>query len=167
MAQAPAKPATPATPPPVALAVLNQLSEEVDKAFAAKDYLTAAAKIEELLAKMGTSGSPEDREQLHFQLGFAYLQGELFSEAETAFTTCRVKFPKSSNMGRFHLGIGLACAAQGKDKDTDAAAALALAKKDPALRAEACLALAKVLAEAGKRKEALAELRSLMGADVR
>ncbi len=167
MAQAPAKPATPATTPPVALAVLNQLSEEVDKAFAAKDYLTAAAKIEELLAKMGTSGSPEDREQLHFQLGFAYLQGERFSEAETAFTTCLEKFPKSSNIGRFHLGIGLACAAQGKDKDTDATKALALAKREPALRAEACLALAKVLAEAGKRKEALAELRSLMGADVR
>lgn len=177
MAQAPVAPAKPAkpggagpaAPAPVAKAVLIRLSEEVDAAFAAQDFVTAAAKIEELLAKMGPgTGAPaSELELLQFNLGLAYLKAERAEDAEKAFTQCLTKYPKGEYLSRCYLGVGLACVAQGKTKNERAVSALRRAKEDRALRSEACLALGQVLAKMGKRAEALVELRSLMGADVR
>ncbi len=114
-----------------------------------------------------SSAPPAEVEQIHFNLGLAYFLGDRPADAETAFTKCLAKFPKGEYAGRCSLGIGRACIAQGKDKLDTAIKALQRAKEDRSLRSEACLALGQVLADSGKRKEALTELRALMGADIR
>ena len=181
MAQAPVKPAAPAAPAappapapakpagPVSKGTLIRLSEEADAAFVAKDYVTAASKLEELLTGLGPNPSTpaNEVELLHFNLALAYLLGDKPAEAETAFTKCLTKFPKGEYFSRCQLGVGRACLAQGKEKQEAAVKALRLAKVDRALRSEACLALGQVLADMGKREEAMVELRSLMGADIR
>ncbi|MBN8459922.1 MAG: tetratricopeptide repeat protein [Verrucomicrobia bacterium] len=169
-APAPAPPAAPAAPAgPVSRATLIRLSEEADAAFSSKDYATAAGKLEELITAMGPnpSAAPAEVEQIYFNLGLAHFLGQRPAEAETAFTKCLAKFPKGEYAGRCSLGIGRACIAQGKDKFDTAIKALQRAKEDRTLRSEACLALGQVLADSGKRKEALEELRALMGADIR
>ena len=178
LAQAPAVPAKPAAPAapapatpgaPVSKGTLIRLSEEADAAFVAKDYATAASKLEELLTGLGPNPSSpaSELELLHFNLGLAYLLGDKPAEAETAFNKCLTKFPKGEYFSRCQLGVGRACIAQGKDKQEAAVKALRLAKADRELRSEACLALGQVLADMGNRKDALLELRSLMGADIR
>ncbi len=121
------------------------------------------------MAAMGPNPGmpPAEIEQLYFNLGLAHILGQRPAEAETAFTKCLNKFPKGEYASRCSLGIGRACIAQGKEKYDTAIKALQRAKEDRTLRSEACLALGQLLADSGKRKEALDELRSLMGADIR
>ena len=118
LAQAPAPapaPATPAPAVPTTVATINSLMNEAEAAFEAKDYVTAAPKLEALIKALGPNSSttPEVMEMLHFNVGLAYRLGEKPAEAEAAFAACVAKFPKGEYATRCHLGVGLACIAQG------------------------------------------------------
>ncbi|MCX6880808.1 MAG: tetratricopeptide repeat protein [Verrucomicrobia bacterium] len=143
---------------------------ESEAAFEAKEYLVAAPKIEELIKALGpNSNTPSEvMEMLHFNVGLAYFLGEKFAEAEAAFTKCVTKFPKGEYASRCHLGVGRACIAQGTpEKKEQAIKSLKLAMADRRFRSEAGLSLGQVFNDLGKREEALAVFRSLMGSDIR
>ena len=164
-AQAP--PAAPAAP--VAPATLNRLFGEAEAAFGATppDYPTAVAKIEELLKALGPN-KDAPLELLYFYLGVGNLMGEKPVEAEAAFTECLKRFPKGEYASRCYLGVGQACILQDTpEKKERAIIALTEAAKDPKYRSEAGLALGKVYTSLGKRDEALAVFKSLMGSDIR
>ena len=173
LAQAPAPapaPATPAPAVPTTVATINSLMNEAEAAFEAKDYVTAAPKLEALIKALGPNSSttPEVMEMLHFNVGLAYRLGEKPAEAEAAFAACVAKFPKGEYATRCHLGVGLACIAQGTpEKKEQAIKSLKLAMADRKYRSEAGLSLGQVYNDLGKREEALAVFRSLMGSDIR
>jgi TolA-binding protein len=152
------------------VATLNTLLNESEAAFEAKNYLLAAPKIEELIKALGPNSrtSPEMMEMLHFNVGLAYLLGEKPAEAEAAFTKCATLFPKGEYATRCHLGVGRACINQGSaEKKEQAIKSLKLAMADPRYRSEAGLSLGQVYNDLGKRDEAIAVFRSLMGSDIR
>jgi len=159
---------TPAAPAaPVAPATLNRLYEEAEKAFAEKNFDTAASKIQELLTAVGNN-KEAPLELLQFNLGLAYLLGDKPAEAETAFTDCLKKFPKGEYASRCYLGVGRACMAQeGNEKKERAIDALKLAATDPKFRTEAGLSLGQVYSSLSRNEEALAVFKSLMGSDIR
>ncbi len=164
-AQAP--PALPVAP--VAPATLNRLFGEAEAAFGATppDYPTAVAKIEELLKVLGPN-KDAPLELLYFYVGLGNLLGEKPAEAEAAFTECLKRFPKGEYASRCYLGVGQACILQDTpEKKERAIIALTEAAKDPKYRSEAGLALGKVYTSLGKRDEALAVFKSLMGSDIR
>jgi tetratricopeptide (TPR) repeat protein len=165
VAQAPAPPAAPAAP--VAPATLNRMFSEAEAAFTAKDYMTAVSKIQELLAALGTN-KDAPLELLYFNIGLGYLLGEKPAEAEAAFTECLKRFPKGEYTSRCYLGVGRACIQQGtEEKKLRAIDALKLAAQDPKYRSEAGLWLGQVYTDLGKRDEAMAVFKSLMGSDIR
>lgn len=161
----PAAPAVPAAP--VAPATLNRLFTEAETAFAAKDYATAVAKIEELLKALGPN-KDAPLELLYFNIGLGNLLGGKPAEAEAAFTECLKRFPKGEYASRSYLGVGRACIDQGTpEKKLRAIDALKLAAQDPKFRSEAGLWLGQVYTDLGKRDEALVVFKSLMGSDIR
>ena len=160
--EAPEAPAAPMSP-----AALNQLFTDTESAFSAKDYTTAASKIEELLKALGGNQNAP-LELLHFNLGLANLLGGKAPEAEAGFTDCLKKFPKGEYASRCNLGIGRAAIMQGtEEKKARAIEALKMAAQDPTYRSEAGLSLGEVYMDVGKREEALVVFKSLMGSDVR
>ncbi len=159
---APAAPAAPVSP-----ATLIRLFKEADTAFAAKDYGTAVAKIEELLKGLG-SNQDAPLELLYFNIGLGNLLGEKAPEAEAGFTECLRRFPKGEYASRCYLGVGRACIIQGTpEKKERAIEALKLAALDPRYRSEAGLSLGQVYLDVGKRDEAMVVFKSLMGSDIR
>ena len=150
----------------VAPATLNRLFSEAEAAFAAKDFDTAVAKIQELLAALGTR-KDAPLELLHFNLGLGHLLAGRAEEAEAAFTECLKKFPKGEYASRCYLGVGRACIMQGKEKNQRAIDALKLAAMDPKFRSEAGLSLGQVYLDEGMRDEAMVVFKSLMGSDIR
>ena len=84
-AQAPAAPAAPAEP--ASPAGLIQMFADAEAAFAAKDYLTAVAKIQGLLVGLGTN-KEAPLEMLYFNIGLGNLLGEKAPEAEAGFLDC-------------------------------------------------------------------------------
>ena len=163
--EAQAPPAAPAAP--VAPATLNRLFSEAEAAFAAKEYLGAVAKIEELLVALG-SNKDAPLELLYFNIGLGNLLGERPAEAETAFAECLKRFPKGEYASRCYLGIGRAAMLQGSpEKKQRAVEALKVAATDPKFRSEAGSLLGQVYNELGRREEALVVFKSLMGSDIR
>lgn len=157
----------PAPAAPVAPATLNRLFSEAEAAFTAKDYLGAVAKIQELLQALGPS-KDAPLELLYFNLGLGNLLGEKPAEAEAAFTDCLKRFPKGEYASRCYLGVGRACILQDTpEKKEQAINALKLAAQDPKFRSEAGFYLGQVYSDLGKRDEALAVFKSLMGSDIR
>lgn len=153
--------------PSVAPATLNRFFTEAEAAFAAKDYLTAVAKIEELLKALG-SNKDAPLELLYFNIGLGNLLGERPVDAEAGFTEYLKKFPKGEYASRSQLGVGRACMIQGTpEAKLRAIEALKLAAQDPKFRSEAGLWLGQVYTELGKRDEALIVFKSLMGSDIR
>ena len=75
--EAPVAPAAPIAP-----ATLNRLFAEAEKAFTDKDYLTAVAKIEELLKALGTN-KDAPLELLYFNIGLGNLLAAKPAEAKT------------------------------------------------------------------------------------
>jgi tetratricopeptide (TPR) repeat protein len=147
---------------PANLAVLFTQAEE---AFAAKNYLDAAAKLEAII-KGATPNSP--MEMLHFNAGLAYLLGEQYEKAEAAFTEAVKVNPKGQYSSRAYLGIGRAIIAENKPEKLERAIeALRIAAADPQFRSEAGLTLGQVYIKAGRQEEALQVFSSLMGSDVR
>ncbi|MCX6877861.1 MAG: tetratricopeptide repeat protein [Verrucomicrobia bacterium] len=168
------KPALPKPPAPagevVSIASLNRLLNETDVAFEAKDYATASAKIEKLIKALGPkpTTSEEMMEMLYFNNGLAYMLGDKPAEAEAAFTRCVTRYPQGAYATRCFLGIGKVCIAQKTPaKNELAIKALKRAMEDWKYSSEAGLVLGQLYGDMGKRKEALAVYRSLMGADVR
>lgn len=164
-----AQPAEPPAAPaaPVAIATLNRLFTDAEAAFAAKQYDTAVTKIQELLAGLG-SNKDAPLELLHFNIGLAYLLGEKYPEAEEAFTACLKKFPKGEYASRCYLGVGRSRILQDTpEKKESAIEALRFAAQDPKFRSEAGFWLGQVYSELGRRDEALAVFKSLMGSDIR
>ena len=166
--EAQAPPAVPAAPstyvPPT---TLNRLFSEAEAGFVAKDYPTAIAKIQELLKALGTN-KDAPLELLYFYLGLGNLLATKPVEAEAAFTDCLKRFPKGEYASRCYLGVGRACIDQGTpEKKERAIQALKLAAQDPKFRSEAGLWLGQVYTDLGKRDEALAVFKSLMGSDIR
>lgn len=158
---------TPPAAAPVAPATLNRLFTEAEAAFAAKDYPTAVAKIEELLKALGPN-KDAPLELLYFNIGLGNLLAAKPVEAEAAFTDYLKRFPKGEYASRSYLGVGRACIDQGTpEKKERAIEALKLAAQDPKFRSEAGLWLGQVYTELGKRDEALAVFKSLMGSDIR
>lgn len=156
---APAAPAAPAT--------LNRLFSEAEAAFGTKDYDTAVAKIQELLQALGTN-KDAPLELLYFNIGLGYLLGDKPAEAEAAFTDCLKRFPKGEYASRCYLGVGRACILQNTpEKKERAIDALKLAAQDPKYRSEAGLWLGQVYSDLGRREEAMAVFKSLMGSDIR
>ncbi|MEY4569643.1 MAG: hypothetical protein RLZZ398_1082 [Verrucomicrobiota bacterium] len=158
-------------PVPTAAAVapttLNRLFSEAEAAFAAKDYLTVVAKIEELLKSLG-SNREAPLELLYFNIGLANLLAGKPVEAEAGFTEYLKKFPKGEYASRSYLGVGRACIDQDTpEKKERAIDSLKLAAQDPQYRSEAGLWLGQVYTDLGKRDEALAVFKSLMGSDIR
>lgn len=157
----------PAPVAPVDPGTLNRLFSEAEAAFAAKDYLGAVAKIEELLQGLG-SNKEAPLELLYFNVGLGNLLGEKPVEAEAAFTECLKRFPKGEYASRANLGIGRACILQGTpEKKERALDALKLAAQDPKFRSEAGLWLGQVYTDLGRRDEAMVVFKSLMGSDIR
>ena len=162
-AQAP--PAAPA--PVVGPATWNRLFNEAEAAFAAKNYDTVIAKIQELLAALGTNKNAP-LELLYFNIGLANLLSDKNVEAEAAFTDCIKRFPNGEYASRCYLGVGRATMMQTEaEKKQRAVDALRIAAKDPKYRSEAGLWLGQVLMDLGKHEDALVVFRSLMGSDVR
>ncbi|MEY3896336.1 MAG: hypothetical protein RLZZ214_1856, partial [Verrucomicrobiota bacterium] len=158
-------PAAPAAP--VAPATLNRLFSEAEKAFTDKDYLTAVAKIEELLKALG-SNKDAPLELLYFNIGLGNLLAAKPAEAEAGFAECLKRFPKGEYASRCWLGIGRASIDQGTpEKKERAIEALKFAAADPKFRSEAGLWLGQVYTDLGKREEALTVFKSLMGSDIR
>jgi tetratricopeptide (TPR) repeat protein len=161
----PAAPAAPAAP--VAPATLNRLFGEAEAAFTAKDYLTAVAKIEELLMALGDN-KDAPLELLYFNIGLGNLLAGKPVEAEAGFTEHLKRFPKGEYASRSYLGVGRACIDQATpEKKERAIEALKLAAQDPKFRSEAGLWLGQVYTDLGKREEALVVFKSLMGSDIR
>lgn len=160
--EAPVAPAAPIAP-----ATLNRLFAEAEKAFTDKDYLTAVAKIEELLKALGTN-KDAPLELLYFNIGLGNLLAAKPAEAEAGFAEYLKRFPKGEYASRSWLGIGRACIDQGTpEKKERAIEALKLAAADPKFRSEAGLWLGQVYTDLGKREEALTVFKSLMGSDIR
>lgn len=158
----PAAPAAPAAP-----ATLNRLFTEAENAFGAKDYAGAVAKIQELLAALGTN-KDAPLELLYFNIGLGNLLADKPEEAEEGFRECLKRFPKGEYASRCYLGIGRACIQQGSDEKKAAALeALKLAAQDPKYRSEAGFYLGKVYTDLGKHDEAMVVFKSLMGSDIR
>lgn len=152
---------------PVAPATLNRLFSEAEAAFGAKEYATAVAKIEELLAGLG-SNKDAPLELLRFNIGLGNLLGDKPVEAEAAFTECLKLFPKGEYASRCYLGIGRAAILQDTpEKKERAIEALRLAAQDPKYRSEAGYWLGQVYSDLGRHDEALAVFKSLMGSDIR
>lgn len=161
-AQAPEAPEAPVSP-----AGLIQMFADAEAAFAAKDYLTAVAKIQGLLVGLGTN-KEAPLEMLYFNIGLGNLLGEKAPEAEAGFLDYLKRYPKGEYASRSYLGIGRACI----DQDTPesklrAIDALRTAAQDPKFRSEAGLWLGQVYTDLGKRDEALTVFKSLMGSDIR
>lgn len=174
----PADPADPAAPEeaPAPAGPQNELEalfNDAEKGFAAKDYTTAVAKLEELLKKIADmQGLPEQTlETVRFNIGLGYLLMEdpaSAAKAEAAFTECLAKHPKGEYASRCYLGIGRACMIQGTpEKKEKAINALRQAAMDPKFRSEAGLALGQVYNETDRPEEAFQVFRTLMGSDVR
>lgn len=163
----PSTPAAPVLPIVVTPATLNRLYSDAEAAFAAKQYDTAIAKIEELLKLLGP-GKDAPYELLFFNIGLAKLLSDKLPEAEAAFQNCIKRFPKGEYASRFHLGLGRSSMLQSaQEKKEQAINALSVAAHDPKYRSEAGLWLGQVYTELGKHDEALKVFRSLMGSDVR
>lgn len=164
-AQAPAPAAAPAAP--ISPAALNRLFADAEKAFADKDYPTAVSKIEELLQALG-SNKEAPLELLYFNIGLGNLLGEKPAEAEAGFLNYLKRFPKGEYASRSYLGIGRAAINQATpESKLRAIEALKVAAQDPKFRSEAGLWLGQVYTDLGKRDEALAVFKSLMGSDIR
>jgi tetratricopeptide (TPR) repeat protein len=162
---------TPAAPAvitaPVSPAALNRLFAEAEAAFTAKDYPTAVSKIEELIKNLGNS-KDAPLELLYFNVGLGNLLGGKAPEAEAGFEQYLKRFPQGEYASRSYLGIGRAAIDQGTpEKKERAIEALKIAAQDPKFRSEAGLWLGQVYTELGKRDEALAVFKSLMGSDIR
>jgi tetratricopeptide (TPR) repeat protein len=146
---------------------LNRLFGEAEAAFTAKDYLTAVAKIEELLMALGDN-KDAPLELLYFNIGLGNLLAGKPVEAEAGFTEHLKRFPKGEYASRSYLGVGRACIDQATpEKKERAIEALKLAAQDPKFRSEAGLWLGQVYTDLGKREEALVVFKSLMGSDIR
>ena len=159
---APEVPAAPAAP-----ATLNRLFGEAEAAFTAKDYVTAVAKIEELLKALGPN-KEAPLELLYFNIGLGNLLAAKPVEAEAGFTEYLKRFPKGEYASRSYLGVGRACIDQDTPaKKERAIEALKLAAQDPKFRSEAGLWLGQVYNDLGKHDEALTVFKSLMGSDIR
>lgn len=151
----------------VAPATLIRLFNEAEKAFTEKTYDVAADKLKELITLLGNN-KEANFELLYFNIGLAHLLGDKHGDAETAFTDCLKRFPKGEYTSRCYLGIGRAAMLQDiPQKQQRAIEALKIAAKDPKFRSEAGLWLGQVYNKMGKRDEALAVFRSLMGSNVR
>ena len=152
----------------VSPATLTRLFKEADTAFAAKEYVKAVAKIEELLKALGTN-KDAPLEMLYFNIGLGNLLAGKPVEAEAGFTECLKRFPKGEYASRCYLGIGRACIDQGgPEKMEQAIDALMHAALDPRYRLEAGLLLVQVHADPGKRAEALLVFKkSLLDLDIR
>ena len=152
---------------PVAPATLNRLFTEIEAAFAAKDYATAVAKIQELLPKL--SGSVDAPfEQLYFNIGLAHMLAQKPAEAEVAFVDHLKRYPKGEYASKAYLGLGRALILQQTpEKKQLAIEPLKRAAADPKNRAEAGLLLGQVYTDLSKREEAMAVFHSLIGSDVR
>lgn len=162
-----AQPAVAAVVAPVSPATLNRLFSEVEAAFAAKDYATAVAKIQELLVGLGAN-KDAPLELLYFNIGLGNLLGEKPAEAEVAFGECLKRYPKGEYSSRCYLGMGRARILQDTpEKKQLAIDALNVAAADPKYRSEAGLWLGQVYTDLGKRDEAMKVFKSLMGSDVR
>lgn len=164
-AQAPAAPVMPLTG-----SQLKKLWEDLDAAYNAKDYPTALTKIDALLKFYGTQGgtSTETLELLYFNVGLANLLGGKNAEAEAGFGEYIKRFPKGANASRSFLGMGRAAIDQNTpEKKEIAIKALKIAALDPKFRSEAGLWMGQLYTEMGKRDEALAVFKSLIGSDVR
>ncbi|MES2996691.1 MAG: tetratricopeptide repeat protein [Verrucomicrobiota bacterium] len=143
------------------------LFEEAGKAFTAKNYKTAVAKIQQLLPHLPDPADP-GRELLLFNLGLAHMLDGNFVEAEKAFSVSAAAFPNGEYTSRAYLGIGQSAMRQGGAEKQDVAIkAFRRAAADPKYRAEAGLSLGILYSETGKNAEALQVFRSLMGSDVR
>ncbi len=161
----PAKPAVPGTF--VSPAALNRMFNEAETAFGAKQYDAAVTKIQELLVVLGTR-KDAPLELLYFNIGLGYLLGDKPAEAEAAFRDCLKRYPKGEYASRCYLGVGRSCMLQATpEKNESAIEALKVAAVDPQFRSEAGLWLGEVYTELGKKEEALAVFRSLMGSDIR
>jgi TolA-binding protein len=151
----------------VSPATWNRLFNEAEKAFTEKNYDTAVDKLKELIKSLGTN-KDAPFELLYFNIGLAHLLGDKHGDAEDAFTDCLKRFPRGEYTSRCFLGIGRAAMLQDiPQKKQRAIEALKIAAKDPKYRSEAGLWLGQVLEKMGKRDEALAVFRSLMGSNVR
>ncbi len=160
-------PAAPSAP--VAPATLTRLFREAEAAFGADppNYATAVSKIEELLKGLGPN-KDAPLELLYFNIGLGNLLGEMPVEAEAAFTECLRRFPKGEYASRCYLGVGRACILQDTpEKKERAIDALKMAAQDPKFRSEAGLWLGQVYTDLGRREDALAVFKSLMGSDIR
>ena len=152
---------------PVAPGTLNRMFNEAEAAFAAKDYTGAVTKIEALLAALGPN-KDAPLELLYFNIGLGNLLAGKSAEAEAGFAEALKRFPKGEYASRSWLGIGRASIDQGTpEKKERAIEALKLAAADPRFRSEAGLWLGQVYTDLGKRDEALAVFKSLMGSDIR
>jgi tetratricopeptide (TPR) repeat protein len=161
----PAAPAAPAVP--VSPAALNRLFAEAEAAFTAKEYVTAVEKIEELLAALGTN-KDAPLELLYFNIGLGNLLAEKPVEAEAGFREHLKRFPKGEYASRSFLGVGRAAIMQATPESQERAIeALRVAAQDPKFRSEAGLWLGQVYNDLGRRDEALAVFKSLMGSDIR
>lgn len=148
-------------------ATLSKLFSEAEAAFIAKDYLKAVAKIEQLLKALG-SNKEAPLELLYFNVGLGNLLAGKPVEAEAAFTEYLKRFPTGEYASRSYLGVGRACIDQATPaKKERAIEALKLAGQDPKFRSEAGLWLGQVYTSLGKRDEALAVFKTLMGSDIR
>jgi tetratricopeptide (TPR) repeat protein len=157
----------PAPGPPMSPGTLNKIFTEAEAAFVAKEYSTAASKIDEILKAIGNNAN-YPLELLNFNLGLAHLLGGKAQEAEAAFVACVQKFPRGEYASRCYLGIGRAAIMQDtEEKKNRAIEALKVAAKDPKFRSEAGLSLGEVYIDLGKMDEALAVFKSLMGSDIR
>lgn len=167
----PAAPAAPAAPAgPVAPGTLIRLANEADKAFSDKNYTEAIAKLEEVIRGLGPNNKSPQTETVYFYLGLANLLADKPVEAEAAFTDCLKRFPppKGEFASRCYLGVGRACIDQDTpEKKETAIKALKLAAQDPRFRSEAGLWLGQVFNDLGRRDEAMAVFKSLMGSDIR
>jgi tetratricopeptide (TPR) repeat protein len=158
-----------APPPaaPVSPAALNRLFSEAEAAFNEKEYITAVAKIEELLAALGTN-KDAPLELLYFNIGLGNLLAEQPVEAEAGFAEHLKRFPKGEYASRSFLGMGRAAIMQGTPESKERAIeALKTAAQDPKFRSEAGLWLGQVYNDLGRRDDALGIFKSLMGSDIR
>jgi TolA-binding protein len=150
----------------VSPATLTRLFNEADTAFAAKEYVKAVAKIQELLKALGTNKHAR-LEMLYFNIGLGNLLYGNSAEAEKGFTECLKRFPKGEYASRCHLGMARACIMQGDPENLERAIdALILAALDPKNRTEAGILLGQVNVDLGKRDEAMLIFKSLMGSDI-
>ena len=142
-------------------AALTKIFNQAMNSFQAGDYLTAAANLEQVIAKAGPGSQLE---RVYFTLGAAYFDMAAYPKAVATLKTYRDKYPKSPRIADATFSIGQASLL---DKDyPEAAAEFGQLEYSPYYREHALLYEAIAYKASGQAADAIAALEKLISPEI-